>query len=245
VAAASNDSMTSRGQRQDAQPLLPTPARRPAATVVGCAVLILASGTACVHEKYADPLDSRVDLWATAHLGEHGAALRLIADVAQRYEVIVIISIMFLACLAMRRLNGAVLAAIGTPAAALLTEWLLKPLATHVYLGASYPSGHTTTAFALSTTTAVLLASPPGSPGKRARPALRIAIVATTALIGCAIGLSVVALGDHRFIDTVGGAAVGVAVVLTGTFLLDLPACRRILSLHRWQEKLTIRTPAG
>jgi len=245
VAAASSDSVKSRRYRRDAQPLLPTSVRRPAAVVLGCAALILASGTVCVHEEYADPLDRRVDLWATAHLGGHGRALQLIADLGQKYQVIVIISIMFLICLVTRRANGAVLAATGTPAAAVLTEKVFKPLVSHLYIYASYPSGHTSSAFAMVTTTTVLLASAPGLSSKRAWPALRTAIVATAVLVGCAIAVAVTGLGYHRFIDAVGGAAAGIAVVLTGTFILDLPVSRRILSLHRWRERLTIRTSSG
>ena len=60
---------------------------------------------------------------------------------------------------------------------------------------------------------------------------LRIAIVAVAALIGCAVSIAVIGLGEHHVIDTVGGAAVGIAVVLTATFLLDLPASRRLLEL--------------
>jgi hypothetical protein len=77
-------------------------------------------------------------------------------------------------------------------------------------------------------TAAVLLA---GAPAARVRPAARIAIAAVAALIGCAVSIAVVALGEHRVIDTVGGAAVGISVVLTATFLLDLPVSRRVLEL--------------
>jgi membrane-associated phospholipid phosphatase len=211
-----------------AQPLLPDRARRPAAVVLACAVLILAAGAVLVHDQYADPLDRHLDAWAAARLAGHSETLRIVSDLGQKAAVIVIIAVLCLACLATRRLNGAVLAAVGAPAASVATEKVLKPLAGHLYPYASYPSGHTTSFFALIATAAVLLAGPPAS---RVRAALRIAIIAIAVLIGCAIGLAVVALGDHHVIDTVGGAAAGTAVVLTGTFLLDLPVSRSLLGL--------------
>ena len=222
--------MTRSRPDQYARPLLSDPARRPAAIVLACALLILAGGVVLVHDEYADPLDRRVDLWAAAHLDGHGEALRLISDLGQKVEVIVIIAVICLACLAMRRVNGAVLAAVSAPAASVATEKVLKPLAGHLYLYSTYPSGHTTASFALIATTAVLLA---GSPIGRTLRTLRVAIVATAVLVGCAISLAVIGLGDHHFIDTVGGAAVGIAVVLTVTFLLDLPVSRSVLGLAR------------
>jgi membrane-associated phospholipid phosphatase len=219
--------MTYDRQRQYARPLLPGPARRPAAIVLACAVLIAAGGAVLVRDDYADPLDRRVDLWAVTRLGGHREALLLVSDLGQKVGIAVIIAGLVLACLAARRVNGAVLAVVGAPAASVATEEVLKPLAGHLYVYASYPSGHTTSFFALIATTAVLFAEPPG----KVRRAARIAILAIAVLIGCTIGLAVVALTDHRFIDTVGGAAVGIAVTLTTTFLLDLPVSRRLIGL--------------
>jgi membrane-associated phospholipid phosphatase len=221
--------MTGSRQRGYARPLLSARARRPAAIALGCAVLLLAGGSALVHDQYADPLDGRFGVWAATRLAGHSKTLQLVADLGQKVEVIVIIAIICLACLATRRVNGAVLAVVGAPAASVATEKVLKPLAGHLYSYSSYPSGHTTSFFALITTAAVLLAGPPSGKPPRLPGTLRVTIVAAAVLVGCAIGIAVVALGDHHFIDTVGGAAVGIAVVLAATFLLDLPASRRLL----------------
>jgi len=218
--------MTHGRQSSDVSPLLPPPARRCVVIVLFFAIFVLAGGAVLVHNQYADPLDRRVDFWATAHLGGHGEALHLVSDLGQKVGVTVIVAVIFVACLAARRPNGAALVVVGVPAAAVATEKLLKPMAVHLYMNASYPSGHTTSFFALITTVAVLLT---GAPASKVRPAVRIAIVTAGVLIGCAIGLAVMALGDHRFIDTVGGAAVGTAVVLIVTLLLELPASRRLL----------------
>jgi len=230
--------MTDSRQRQYARPLLSAQARRPAAIALGCAVLILAGGAVLVHDQYTDPLDRRIGPWATARLGGHGTALHLVSDLGQKFAVIVMIAVICLACLAARRLNGAVLAAVGASAASVATEEVLKPLAEHLYVYAGYPSGHTTSFFALIMTVAVLLS---GLPASRAKATIQIVIIATAVLIGCAISLAVVALGDHHFIDTVGGAAVGIVVVLTVTFVLDLPVSRSLLGLA-WASR---RPPAA
>lgn len=232
--------MTNSRQRQYARPLLSAKARRPAATVLACAVLVLAGGAVLVHDQYADPLDRRVGTWAATRLAGRGETLQLVSDLGEKIEVIVIVAVMVLACLAVRRVNGAVLAAVGAPAASVATEKVLKPLSGHLYVYATYPSGHTTGFFALIATAGVLLAAPPAG---RARPGLRIAITATAVLIGCAISLAVVAVGGHRFIDTVGGATVGIAVVLTATFLLDLPVSRSLLGLA-WASRRPVAADA-
>jgi membrane-associated phospholipid phosphatase len=229
--------MTHSQRRQYASPLLSARARRPAAVALACAILILAGGAVLVHDQYADPLDRRVGTWAATRLAGHRTTLRLLADLGQKEAVIVSIAVLCLSCLAARRINGAVLATVGAPAASVATEKVLKPLAGHLYSYASYPSGHTTSFFALIATAAVLLAGPPAD---RVRSAVRVATVAATVIVGCAIAVAVIGLGDHHFIDTVGGAAVGIAVVLTATFLLDLPASRRLLGLA-W---LSRRPPA-
>jgi membrane-associated phospholipid phosphatase len=215
-----------RPERADS--LLPDQARRPASIVLGCAALILVAGAVFVHDQYADPLDRWVSSWATSHLGQHSGVLQLLADLGQKVPVIVIVAVMVLLCLASGRVNGAVLAAVSTPAAAVATEKVLKPLAGHLYSYAAYPSGHATGVFAMIATAAVLLA---GAPAARVRPTARITIVAVAVLIGCGVSVAVIGLGEHHVIDTVGGAAVGIAVVLTATFLLDLPVSRRLLEL--------------
>jgi len=220
--------MTRSRQRQYARPLLPDRARRPAAIILGCAALMLAGGAVLVHGRYADPLDRRVGAWAATHLAGLGDSLQLVSNLGGKVEVGVIIAVICLACLAARRVNGAVLAAVGAPAASIATEKVLKPLASHLYVYASYPSGHTTGIFALIATGAVLLAGPQVG---RVRPAVRIAIVVTSVLAGCAVGIAMIGLGDHQLTDTIGGAAVGVAVVLTAAFILDLPLSRSVLGL--------------
>lgn len=211
--------------RQD-RPLLSARARRPAGLVLTGAALTLAAGTLFVHAQYSDPFDRWAGSWASSHLGGYSGQLRLVAELGQKFPVIVIMAAMISACLASGRVNGAVLAAVSTPAAVVATEKVLKPMASHLAPYAAYPSGHATSVFALIATAAVLSAWPART---RGRPALRFAILAAAVLVGCAVCIAVIGLGEHHPIDTVGGAAVGVAVVLTATFLLELPFSRRLL----------------
>ncbi len=191
-----------------------------------CALVTAVGGYVCARGTYGDPLDGPIDSWIIAHLGSYRRELQLAADLGQRDQVVVMTSALILTCLAVRRVNIALLAAISVPAAGVLTEKVLKPLVHEA--GAAYPSGRTTEAFALIAILAVLLAHP--SESKR-RSGWRIAVAATALLVGCAVCVATVGLNDHRFTDTVGGAAVGIGVVLTVTFLLDLPVVRNLLAL--------------
>jgi membrane-associated phospholipid phosphatase len=103
---------------------------------------------------------------------------------------------------------------------------VLKPLVDESY--SAYPSCRTTGAFALITIVAVLLAQQ-----SRSMPwsGCRLAIVVASALVGCAVCVAAVGLNDHHFTDTVGGAAVGTGVVVTTSFMVDLPIVRTQMAL--------------
>lgn len=134
---------------------------------------------------------------------------------------------LFLVCLVVRRWRGAALAAIAIPAAAVITELLLKPLIGRTLLGSySFPSGHATRIFALATTVAVLLAGPLRP---RLLAAVRLLLAVAALLAAGAVAISLVGLGVHYFTDTVGGAAVGMAVVLATAFIID-----RVGPVRQW-----------
>ncbi len=109
----------------------------------------------------------------------------------------------------------------------LLTEDVLKPLVNEPY--AAYPSGRTTGAFALIAIISVLLAQPPRWMPQRGRMSRRRRSRRSGRMRSS--GVAAVGLNDHHFTDTVGGATVGTGVVLTATFLLDLPVVRKLLAL--------------
>jgi membrane-associated phospholipid phosphatase len=138
-----------------------------------------------------------------------------------------------LGCLAVRRLSGALLAVIGVLLASALTEAVLKHLVHRtitVNHFLTYPSGHTTGTFALSTALAVVLLRPRSG---RPRPVVRIAAVAVAVVVSCLVGMAMIGLDFHYFTDTVGGAGIGIAVVLGCAFLLDLELVRRWLGRLR------------
>ena len=217
------------GQRQDPAPLLPAGARRPAALLaVGCLVLVVVLGIISAHQSHGDAVDRAVDSWVIG-LGIPLRAMSLVSRIGGGPAATLLTAALAAACLAVRRVNGAVLAVGGLGLASALTEFVLKPLIDRTLDGdLSYPSGHTTGLFALAAAIAVMMVAPRSG---RPRPAVRIAAVVAAILIGSAVGLAMVGQSYHYFTDTVAGAAVGTGVVIGLAFLLDLPQVRRWL---RW-----------
>ena len=202
------------------RPLLPAALRPPAvALVTVCAAVTAILGVSFSHQTRAGWLDMAVDTRVQASLGGYRKMLGLLAGLGDPVPMAAMTAALVLACLVTRRWRGAVLAAVAVPAAGALTQFLLKPLAGRTLLGdLSFPSGHSTGVFALVTAFAVLLAGP-------ARPRLPAAarmLLALTALLAAgAVAVALVGLHAHYFTDTVGGAAVGTAVVLMIALILD------------------------
>ena len=215
--------------RQYPAPLLPADARRPAAILGGgCLVLVAVLGIISAHQGQGDAVDRAVDSWVIG-LGIPLHTLSLVSRIGGVTTTTLLTAALAVACLAARRVNGAVLAVSGVALASALTEFVLKPLVHRTINGfLTYPSGHTTGLFALAAALAVVLLAPRG---ERPRPAVRIAAVAAAVVIASAVGVAMVGQNFHYFTDTVAGAAVGTGVVTGVAFLLDLPAARRWL---RW-----------
>ena len=220
------------GQDQYPAALLPAGARRPAAILaVGCFVVVAVLGIISAHQGHGDAIDRAVDSWAIG-LGIPQHILSLVSRIGGVTAVALLTAALAVACLAARRVAGALLAVGGVGLASVLTESVLKPLVHRTITGyLSYPSGHTTGVFALATALAVVLLAPRGG---RPRPAVRVAVVAAAVLIGSAVGLAMVGQTYHYFTDTIAGAAVGAGVVIGVAFLLDLPLARRLL---RWPTR--------
>ena len=215
------------GQRQNPAPLLPADARRPAALLtMGCLVLVVVLGIMSAHQSHGDAVDRAVDSWVTG-LRIPLRAMSLVSRIGGGTVATLLTSALAVACLVVRRVNGAVLAVGGVALASAMTEFVLKPLVDRTLDGdLSYPSGHTTGLFALAAAIAVLMVAPRSG---RPRPGVRVAAVAAAVIIGSAVGLAMVGQNYHYFTDTVGGAAVGTGVVIGLAFLLDLPKVRRWL----------------
>jgi undecaprenyl-diphosphatase len=217
------------GQRQYPAPLLPARARKPAGILaIGCLVLVVTLGIVYAHQRQGGAIDRAIDSWVIGlHVPLH--AMAQFSRIGGVTATTLLTAAFALACLAARRVGGAVLAVVGVALASALTEVVLKPLVHRTITGfLSYPSGHTTGLFALTTAIAVVLLTPPR---RRHRPALRVAIVAAAALVASAVGLAMVAQRFHYFTDTIAGAATGTGVVIGVAFLLDLPVAGRWL---RW-----------
>ena len=212
-----------------AAPLLPAAARRPAAIVaVCCLVLVVTLGLLFAHQSHGRAIDDAVDSWV---MGLHirSSTLELISRLGDLPAMTIMTGALALACLVIHRLAGALLAVIGVLIALGLTEDVLKPLVhrtitVHDYV--TYPSGHTTALFALSTALAVVLLSPRSG---RPHPAARIGAVTGAVVVSSAVGMAMIGLDFHYFTDAVAGAAVGIGVVLGTAFLLDIEVVRRWL----------------
>lgn len=213
--------------RRPVRPLLPASARRPAVVIIViCAMVIAVGGVVAAGNHHGNALDRPVDSWILRHLGGHHRILHDVTNIGQGITLLVLTLALILACLAARRLNGAILSALSLAVASVLTEVVLKPLIGET-IGRpavlSYPSGHTTTAFTLTAVVVVLLVDPPSG---RPAPAIRLALAILAVLMGCAVAVSLVGIRYHYFTDTVAGAAVATGTVLGCALLLDLPRIR-------------------
>jgi membrane-associated phospholipid phosphatase len=226
------------GQLRLGRPLLGAPARRWAWALLACCTLLVAVlGAAVAHQSRADGLDHAIDSPIISWLGGHPGVLGWLAVPGTLIPAVGLSVIIVVGCLLAGRLNGAVLAAAAVPAATGLDEGLLKPLIHRTYLGGlSYPSGHTTTVFALAATITVLLLAAPRPPGTRS---VRVLLPAAACLLGGVVAVAVIGLRWHYFTDTVAGAAVGTGTVCLLALLLDLPPARRLLA---WASR---RRPAA
>jgi membrane-associated phospholipid phosphatase len=209
------------------RPLVPAAMRTPAVTLlVVCVAITVLLGVLFAHHTRQGPLDAAVDARVQADLGGQLVLLNRVVGLGDTIPVVVMTAALFLACLLTRRWRGAVLVAVAVPVAAALTELVLKPLVDRTLADAlSFPSGHETRVFALAATFAVLLAAPPRS---RVPAVVRLLLAVVVLVTAGAVAIALVGIGAHYFTDTVGGAAVGAAVVLATALILDwlIPAVR-------------------
>jgi undecaprenyl-diphosphatase len=194
---------------------------RPLATAIlgGCAAATAVLGALVAGQTRPGPIDRWVDARIQGGLGGQWRGLQYLAGIGDLTPVVVMISVLVLACLVTRRGRGAVLAAVAVPAAAGLAELVLKPLVGRTLLGAlSFPSGTEARVFAVAAVFAVLMADPVRP---RIPAAVRLAAAVAVLLAAVAVGVAIVALNQHYFTDTLGGAAVGTAAALATALILD------------------------
>src|SRR5262245_5128888 len=200
-------------------PLLPAAARPAAACmVVGSIVLTSVGGMLTAHQAQAGWFDRSVDSPIKAALAGHEGLLVAVADIAKPARVAVLIALMVVACVAARRLDGALLAVVGVPAAIGTTEGLKRLFGRTLNGAPVYPSGHSTTAFALAAVVMILMICP----SRHVLPfEVRGANVLAAMLTACAVALAVIGLDWHYFTDTLAGAAVAVGTVAGVSLALD------------------------
>jgi undecaprenyl-diphosphatase len=211
--------LTNPDSRSAARPLLSDAARFPAALIVAACVLTTALlGASLGHGAHTDRADKVIDAKVKAILPGNAKLLERLAWPGGLRAIIGITAVLVVLCLLRRRYHGAALVAISVPAAAMVTERLLKPLVGRTALGfLSFPSGHATGTFALATVITVLLAGAPRVPR-----AVRLAAAVIAFAVAAAVAAAMIALGFHYFTDAVAGAAVGTGTVLAVALLIDL-----------------------
>jgi len=212
--------------------LIPDWARRPAVILAICCAAVLAVGGAfAAGRSEGNALDRRIDPWLIQHLQSHMNGLNQIADLGNPTALVVLTIIVVLSCLAVRRVNGSILAALSVPIASSLTEFVFKPIV-HETIGhsttLSYPSGHSTNVCTLAVIVAVLMINPPHRP----HPVVRLVVAVLALAVAVVVMMSLVAIQFHYFTDTVGGACVATSTVLSVALLLDAPAARGRMA--RW-----------
>ena len=211
------------------RPLLGASARHWAGVLLACcAILVAVLGMLFAHQAKADWFDHAADAPAITLLGGRQVLAHWLIAPGSPIPAAILTAVIATACLLTGRLNGAVLAVAAVPVADALVEGLLKPLVHRTYLGnVVYPSGHTTTIFALAATVTVLLLIPPQPDTARA---LRVLIPAAMFVVGVVVAITLIGMRWHYFTDTVAGVAVGAGTVCGLALILDLPTARRWLA---------------
>ena len=217
--------MTQRAQFASV-PLLPSWFRLAALIVVAaCALIVTALGALYHGGSAAGRLDATVARHLPGIGSQVGSDLAATAHLGSQLPATVLTAVLCYCCLALHRYRGAIMVAVSVPAAAALTEYVLKPLIHRTLSGyLSMPSGHETTAFAMVTCVVVLLASPPG---RTAPASLRVVLAVCALGVGCAVAMGLVVAHMHYFTDTIAGAAVGTGVTLVVALTLDAAGRRR------------------
>lgn len=218
-------------------PLLPGSTRRAAVIVIiGCTALLTAGAVLGAGRSHAGPLDRGIDQWVIDRLRTHLNGAFQITNLGNPTPVITLTIIIVLACLTVRRVNGAILAVSAVLVANVLTEVVLKPVVNE-RIGhpgvLSYPSGHTTSVFTLVAVVTVLLVDPPRT---RLPGWLRLLLVILAVAVGVTVAICLIAIQFHYFTDTIGGVCVAIATVLGIALLLDLPQARTWMGRWRFRS---------
>lgn len=194
------------------------------AILVGAAFLVVLAFHYSDSPRAGGP-DRGVDAWLVARAQGHVSVVRTVSDLAGTIPASVLVVLLLGLALWTHSPRGAVLAAIASATSA-ITELVLKPLIHRTYAGLnSFPSGRSTTIFALAFVVLILMLNPQ-RPEHRWRT--RQLVVALAFLVAGVVSAAVVAAKYHYATDTVAGASVALATVMGLALGIDAVADRRI-----------------
>ncbi len=199
-------------------------------------LVVAALGLLFSGKRVGSALDENV-YWAVykQFVGERGLLEAMLVP-TEPVLLVVVIGLIVMVAIARHRPRLAVLAVAGPLIASLLSSPVLKPLFGRTINDGSlaFPSGHTTGM--VSVLTVLVLATVPLRKSWLILAivgALVIAVIGATALVG---------MKYHYVTDTVGGAGVAIAVVLTTALLIDRVAGRRAQTAVERQQPLASGT---
>ncbi|MFL6239744.1 MAG: phosphatase PAP2 family protein [Actinomycetes bacterium] len=192
------------------------------------AVAVCAVVTAVLGAHYADTyapgrIDRALDLRIKSRLTAHHHLLDHLVTLGSPGTVVTLVLFLTLISALRRRWRAALLSLLGPAVAVALTEIVLKPVVgRHIGHAFSFPSGHTTSAFAIAVTAAVLLFD-----GRGVRDPLRILLIVLSLGLAAGVAAAVVGLGYHYTTDAIGGFCVALGSVLGVAIVIDVVAERR------------------
>jgi undecaprenyl-diphosphatase len=198
------------------------------ALVAACVAMTLVLGAHYANTSQPGRIDRNLDIRIKARLADHHGLLERLVNLGNPQTIVAWSILLALVCLLLRRWRGALLCFVGPAMAGGLTDVVLKPLIDRDYGGAGYsfPSGHTTGAFAVAVCVIVLLLD-------RNDLYIEVRVLLGLVGVGLAVGVaaSVVGLGYHYTTDTVGGFCVALGVILGLAIVIDAIA-------ERWGQRL-------
>ncbi|MCW2645369.1 MAG: hypothetical protein JWP07_1478 [Pseudonocardiales bacterium] len=205
-----------------------------AAGILAAAAIGTGLGVDYTAGSWAERIDAAVDGRLIARFGRQVGLVRGVADLGGPAVVLLAVSALVVAMLALGRLRGALLAVMAPAVATLITEVILKPLVGRIHLGQAYPSGHATGFCSVAFVVVVLALDQ--RPRRLPRPVQTVVCGAALALVGC-VCVALVAAQYHFATDTIGGVCVALVTVLTVAVVIDEVADRR--TKHRLDNRAT------
>jgi membrane-associated phospholipid phosphatase len=208
--------------------------------------IIAAIGLAVLAFHVANPASGHLDRPLSgsiqARLAAHDRLLSVAANLGSPQAVAGGAVLLAALCLIVRRPAAAIFSLAAAPAAGAITELVLKPLVHREGVASLlFPSGHTTGAFALAMTVAVLLLPHEETALLPAAGRILTALLALAA--AAVVAIAVVALGWHYVTDALGGVVTAIVVVLAVAAGIDAYPWQQAAS-RRKTDAATTR-PAG